>query len=114
MAAQSLFLCLNDQFLMEPSFSAASLVFLAAPARAEIIAPDLLLLLGLGRRWLDVCKLFQEVKAHCLAGQFHCEDLLADVLHVHFTGLEGFTDGPRESDLKRSSGGVICISSSGV
>lgn len=77
---------------MEPSFSAASLVFLATPARAEIIAPDLLLLLGLGRRWLDVCKLFQEVKAHCLAGQFHCEDLLADVLHVHFTGLEGFTD----------------------
>ena len=77
---------------MGSSFSAASLVFLPAAAGTGIIAPDLLLFLRPGSGSLDVCKLFQKVKSHCLAGQFHCEDLLAEVLNVHFAGLEGLSD----------------------
>ena len=77
---------------MGSSFSAAPLVFLAAPARTGIVAPNLLLLLWLSNRRLDVGKLSQKVKAHFLAGQLHCADLLAEVLNVHLAGLEGFSD----------------------
>ena len=77
---------------MGSSFSAAPLVFLPAAAWTGIVAPNLLLFLRLGSRSLDVCKLFQKVKAHCLAGHLHCEDLLAEVLNVHFAGLEGLSD----------------------
>ena len=77
---------------MGSSFSAASLVFLPAAAWTGIVAPDLLLLSRPGSGGLDFCKLFQKVKAHCLAGQLHCEDLLAEVLNIHFAGLEGLSD----------------------
>ena len=97
------------------SFSAAPLVFLAAAAWTGIIAPDLLLFLLLGSGGLDVCKLFQKAKAYCLAGHLHCEDLLAEVLNINSPVWRAFRMfGPREIDLKRSSGGVICIISSGV
>lgn len=77
---------------MGSSFFTAPHVFLPAATRTGIIAPNFLLLLRLGSRRLDVCKLFQKVKTHCLAGQFHREDLLAEVLNVHFAGLEGLSD----------------------
>lgn len=77
---------------LNKSFAVAVLVFLAAAAWTGIIAPDLLLFLLLGSGGLDVCKLFQKAKAHCLAGHLHCEDLLAEVLNINFTGLEGFSD----------------------
>ena len=77
---------------MGSSFSAAPLVFLPAAAGTGIVAPNLLLLLLLSNRRLDVGKLSQKVKAHCLAGQLHCADLLAEVLNVHLAGLEGFSD----------------------
>lgn len=77
---------------MGSSFSATPLVFLPVAAWTGIVTPGLLLFFRLGSGGLDVCKLFQKVKTHCLAGQLHCEDLLAEVLNVHFAGLEGFSD----------------------
>ena len=74
------------------SFPTAFLIFLPAAARTGIVASDLLLFFRLRSGGLDVCKLFQKVKAQSLAGQLHCEDLLAEVLNVHFTGLERFSD----------------------
>ena len=74
------------------SFSAAALVFLSAAARTGIVAPDFLLLLRTGSGRLDVCKLFQKVGAYCLIRHFHREDLPAEVLDIHFAGLERFAD----------------------
>lgn len=74
------------------SFSAAALVFLSAAARTGIVAPDFLLFLRTGSGRLDVCKLFQKVGAYCLIRHFHREDLPAEVLDVHFAGLERFAD----------------------
>ena len=77
---------------MGPSFSAAPLVFLPTPAWAELVAPDFLLLLRLGRKGLDFIELFQKVKSHCFTRHFHRKDLLAEVFNIHFTGLKGFSD----------------------
>ena len=74
------------------SFSAAALVFLSAAARTGIVASDFLLFLRTGSGRLDVCELFQKVGAYCLIRHFHREDLPAEVLNVHFTGLERFAD----------------------